>query len=97
MKSKILFAFGMLSVFTLSGCSDDFLDLTPPTDTVGEYFNTQEHVEEALVAAYNPLQWPDWGNNYYCPINLMSDIMADASGLALEQDRQPVLAPHDEL
>ena len=67
----------MLSVFTLSGCSDDFLDLTPPTDTVGEYFNTQEHVEEALVAAYNPLQWPDWGNNYYCPINLMSDIMAD--------------------
>lgn len=77
MKSKILFAFGMLSVFTLSGCSDDFLDLTPPTDTVGEYFNTQEHVEEALVAAYNPLQWPDWGNNYYCPINLMSDIMAD--------------------
>ena len=77
MKSKILFAFGMLSVFTLSGCSDDFLDLTPPTDTVGEYFNTQEHVEEALVAAYNPLQWPDWGNGYYCPINLMSDIMAD--------------------
>ena len=67
----------MLSVFTLSGCSDDFLDLTPPTDTVGEYFNTQEHVEEALVAAYNPLQWPDWGNGYYCPINLMSDIMAD--------------------
>ncbi len=77
MKAKILLSVGIVSALTLSSCSDSFLELTPTKDTTEEFFNNEEHIEEALVAAYNPLQWPDWGNGYYCPINIMSDIMAD--------------------
>lgn len=59
-------------------CSDDFLDVTSPTQaTSDEYFSTKEHVEEAVIAAYDPLQWTDWGMNEYSPYQLMSDIMAD--------------------
>ena len=63
---------------TFSGCSDDFLDVTPPTSNpIEEYFTTRDHVYEALISAYAPLQWPDWAMNQYNPINIMSDIMAD--------------------
>jgi hypothetical protein len=41
-----------------------------------EYFTTDEHIQEAVVAAYDPLEWPDWTEEYN-PVNIMSDIMAD--------------------
>jgi hypothetical protein len=41
-----------------------------------EYFTSDEHIQEAVVAAYDPLEWPDWTEEYN-PVNIMSDIMAD--------------------
>ncbi len=67
-----------LSIAGLTGCSKDFLEVNPPTaDPVDEYYTTDAHIQEALVAAYDPLHWPDWGNGSYSPLNLCSDIMAD--------------------
>lgn len=66
-----------------TGCSDDFLELEPPTQQpIEEYYTTEEHVYEALIAAYDPLHWFDWYNDMngtaqYNPVNVMSDIMAD--------------------
>lgn len=63
---------------SLSACGDDFLDVTSPTQQPSdEYFSTKEHIEEAVVAAYDPLQWTDYSMGNYEPYTLMSDIMAD--------------------
>ncbi|MBQ3689400.1 MAG: RagB/SusD family nutrient uptake outer membrane protein [Bacteroidales bacterium] len=63
---------------TLGACSEDFLEVESPSDLlVDEYYNTESRIFEDLVAAYDPLEWFDWSENQYCPINVMSDIMAD--------------------
>ena len=63
---------------SMTSCGDDFLNVTSPTQVPSdEYFSTKAHVEEAVVAAYDPLQWTDWSNGTYEPYILMSDIMAD--------------------
>lgn len=61
-----------------TSCGDDFLNVTSPTKTSSdEYFRTAEHVAEAVVAAYDPLQWTDWGCGEYAPYILLGDIMGD--------------------
>lgn len=61
-----------------TGCSDSFLEIDSPVNpSIEEYFNTDEHIQEAIVAAYDPLHWPDWAMNEYNPVNIMSEIMAD--------------------
>lgn len=61
-----------------ASCGDDFLNVTSPTQTsADEYFSERDHVEEAVVAAYDPLQWTDWGCGEYAPYTLLADIMAD--------------------
>ena len=63
---------------TFGACSEDFLEVESPSDLlVDEYYNTESRIFEDLVAAYDPLEWFDWSDNQYCPINVMSDIMSD--------------------
>lgn len=62
----------------MTSCGDDFLTVTSPTqEDASEYFSTAEHVEEAVIAAYDPMHWTDWSNGNYEPYTLMADIMAD--------------------
>ena len=62
----------------LASCSNSFLDIEDPTrTTIDEYMSTDAHIQEAVVAAYQPLWWPDWAMGEYNPVNIMSDIMAD--------------------
>ncbi len=70
---------GLISAaFLMTGCSDSFLEVTSPTqEFIDTYYTTDEHIQEAVVAAYDPLHWPDWAMGEYNPINIMSDIMAD--------------------
>ena len=59
-------------------CSSDFLTVeNNGAMQLEEYFTTEAHLAEALVAAYDPLEWFDWAENQYNPLNIMSDIMAD--------------------
>lgn len=68
----------MATVFLATGCSDSFLEVTSPTqEFIDTYYTTDAHIQEAVVAAYDPLHWTDWGMNEYNPVTLMSDIMAD--------------------
>ncbi len=63
---------------SMGACGDGFLTVDSPTQIPSdEYFSTKDHLEEAVVAAYDPLQWTDWSMNEYAPFTLMSDIMAD--------------------
>ena len=67
-----------IAAASMTACSDSFLDVTSPTQpSADEYFSTKEHVAEAVIAAYDPIKWTDWGIGEYNPYQLMSDIMAD--------------------
>lgn len=66
------------TAFLATGCSDSFLEVTSPTqEFIDTYYTTDAHIQEAVVAAYDPLHWTDWGMDEYNPVTLMSDIMAD--------------------
>lgn len=79
MKKTLYIAAGLaVAAMGLTGCSDSFLDVNDPIKTpVDEYFSTDAHVQDAVVAAYDPLHWTDWGMGEYNPFTLMADIMAD--------------------
>lgn len=90
--NKIITIAMMAAAVITTGCKDSFLELEPPTQSpIEEYYKSSDHVYEALVAAYDPLHWTDWGNGEYNPVNLMSDIMADDIwvGGANKTDNQP--------
>lgn len=75
---KYIIAALMTSALLTTGCSDSFLEVESKTqETIDTYFTTDEHIQEAVVAAYDPLHWPDWAMGQYNPVCLMSDIMAD--------------------
>ncbi|MCD7935468.1 MAG: RagB/SusD family nutrient uptake outer membrane protein [Tannerellaceae bacterium] len=60
-----------------TSCGEGFLDVQSPTQLyVDEYYNSQERIFEALVAAYDPLQWLDYAWAYTTPA-FLSDIMSD--------------------
>lgn len=79
MNTKLYFSASICAAaLTFTSCGDSFLDVDSPTkQPIEEYFTTDEHIQEAVVAAYQPLWWPDWAMNEYNPVNIMSDIMAD--------------------
>ena len=79
MDMKKIFVLALTAVAVLvSACGKDFLTVEHPTESpLEEYFTTPEHLQEAVIAAYDPLEWFDWGNGQYNPLNIMSDIMAD--------------------
>ncbi|MDE7459141.1 MAG: RagB/SusD family nutrient uptake outer membrane protein [Muribaculaceae bacterium] len=78
MKNKLYISAAFTIAMMSTACSDSFLEVDSPTkQPIEEYFTTDAHIQEAVVAAYDPLHWPDWAMGEYNPLNLMSDIMAD--------------------
>ena len=75
--NKILL--GMFAALAMTGCKDSFLEVTSPTDTfIEEYYTTKASLDEALVAAYAPLHWYDYGSSYqYNALNFISEFMSD--------------------
>ena len=86
--NKILL--GMIAALAMTGCKDSFLEVTSPTDTfilevtsptdtfIEEYYTTKTSLDEALVAAYAPLHWYDYGSTYqYNALNFISEFMSD--------------------
>ena len=62
MKKQYILMAGVAASLTLVGCSDSFLEVSKPDgETLEEYYTTDKHIQEALVAAYDPLHWPDLG------------------------------------
>lgn len=65
---KKYFICGALALMSLASCSDSFLEVYPTVNiSEDEYYNSEERIYSALVAAYDPLQWPDWGLGQYNP------------------------------
>lgn len=69
---------GVAAALGLASCSDDFLEVTNPNgEPLEEYYTTDEHIQEALIAAYDPIHWPDWGLGQYNALNIDAEIMGD--------------------
>ena len=66
------------SAVLVTSCSDDFLEVTNPNgDFLEDYYKTDEHLQEALIAAYDPIHWPDWGLGQYNALNIDAEIQGD--------------------
>ena len=80
MKTNKILAIGLLVVTPVLtvGCSDDFLEVQNPTgEPLENYYTTDAHIQEALIAAYDPIHWPDWGLGQYNALNIDAEIMGD--------------------
>ena len=57
---KKYFICGALALMSLASCSDSFLEVYPTVNiSEDEYYNSEERIYSALVAAYDPLTG-DW-------------------------------------
>lgn len=69
---------GLAFLLALSSCSDSFLESSPTTQIPAEeFYNSEERITQGLMAAYAPLQWPDWAFGQYNPLQFVSDVMSD--------------------
>ncbi|GET33356.1 membrane protein [Prolixibacter bellariivorans] len=74
---RIKYIIFLLAVLLTSSCSESFLEQTPTTATSkDDFYKTQEDLYQALIAAYDPLQWDDYFNQYL-PTLFASDIRGD--------------------
>lgn len=77
-KTRYIMGLMAASLMFATACSDDFLEVTNNTgEPLEDYYTTQEHIDEALVAAYDPIHWPDWGLNQYNALNIDAEVMGD--------------------
>ena len=77
-KNKSIIAGAFAASLMLMSCSKDFLEVIKPDgEPLEEYYNTDEHLNEALTSAYAPLHWPDWDNAAYNDLTVDAEIMGD--------------------
>ncbi len=61
----------------VSSCGSDWLDITNNTqDPVEEYYTSEDNIWQAVVAAYDPLHWFDYANNY-TGLNIYPEVLSD--------------------
>ena len=80
MKTNKILTISLLAAATLftTGCKDSFLEVENPTgEPLEDYYTTDAHIQEALIAAYDPIHWADWGLNQYNALNIDGEIMGD--------------------
>jgi hypothetical protein len=76
--NKFLLTGMLLSAMAFTGCTESFLEVDKPDgDNLDTYYTNQEHIEEAVIAAYDPIHWHDWGLGQYNAYNICADIMSD--------------------
>ncbi|MDE6008874.1 MAG: RagB/SusD family nutrient uptake outer membrane protein [Muribaculaceae bacterium] len=61
----------------LNSCGSEWLEITNNTqEPVEDYYTKESNIQQAIVAAYDPLHWFDYANNY-CGINIYPEVIAD--------------------
>lgn len=61
----------------LSSCGSDWLEITNNTqDPVEDYYTTADNIWQSVVAAYDPMHWFDYANNY-TGFNIYPEVLAD--------------------
>ena len=66
------------SMLGTTSCGDDFLTVDAPSSLlVDTYYNSESRIFEALVAAYDPMNWFDYAWGQYTNLHFVSDVMSD--------------------
>lgn len=61
----------------MSSCGSDWLEILPNQDeTLEVYYSTDAAIQEAVVAAYDPLHWFDYANQYTA-LNIYPEMLSD--------------------
>ena len=79
MKLNKFLLFGAIgaSAVGISSCSTEWLETAPNQgENIEQYYTTDAAIQEALVAAYDPLHWYDYFGTYNA-INIQSDVLSD--------------------
>lgn len=79
MKINKYIIFGLIGAVSpiISSCTTEWLEVLPNTqETIEVYYSTDAAIQEAVVAAYDPMHWFDYANNY-TGINVYADMMTD--------------------
>lgn len=91
MKRIYVLAALLLSVSATS-CGEDWLAVDSHDKIyIDKYYNSEARIYEALIAAYDPLQWFDWNGVQYAPLPVIYDIMSDdiyPGGADIQDNRQ---------
>lgn len=76
--NKILLAGSLVALGgMMSSCDSDWLEILPNTsETIEVYYTNDAKIQEALTAAYGPLHWFDYANNY-TGLNIYPEVQAD--------------------
>lgn len=76
--NKILMAVSLLALGgAMTSCDSEWLEILPKTeDTIEVYYTNDAKIQEALTAAYDPMHWFDYANNY-CGLNIYPEVLAD--------------------
>ena len=78
MKKLLYTIAALLLTMTVNSCGEDWLAVkSHDKNFIDDYYNTPDRIMEALVAAYDPLQWFDYGLNTYNPVPFIYELMAD--------------------
>jgi len=79
MKRLIIIGSIVITSLSLNSCTDNFLTVQSASQLLadGTYYNTKAHLTEALVAAYDPLNWFDYSFGQYENLPFVSDVMSD--------------------
>ena len=69
----------LMLLMSASSCGEKWLEVQSHDQLfIDDYYDSEARIYEALVAAYDPLQWFDWNTeSQYNPIPFVYDIMAD--------------------
>lgn len=75
-KSLFLLSAAALSM-GLTSCGSEWLEITNNTqDPVEDYYKSEANIQQAVVAAYDPLHWFDYANDYF-GLNIFPEVLAD--------------------
>lgn len=93
---KYIFALSAIVVL-LSSCGKDFITVKHnSSEPMDEYFVDESRIYQSLVAAYDPLNWLDYWNQYVNALTLTPDVMADDiyCGGSNEGDQPSIVKTH---
>ena len=76
--NKTLIAVSFLALGgAMTSCDSEWLEILPNTeDTIEVYYTNDDKIQEALTAAYDPMHWFDYANNY-CGLNIYPEVLSD--------------------
>lgn len=77
LNKSIIFGLAAISGVIISSCTTEWLDTAPNQNVnIEQYYTTDAAIQEAVVAAYDPLKWFDYFYTYN-DIRIQSDVIAD--------------------